>query len=228
MGLVKYSPLVSEVRGKVGDVIFSRNTYGAYVRDYVIPLNPNTTYQQTARNLMSAAVILWQGLSEDQRTQWRAYASELIRTNRYNDLSRLSGYNAFIMQAINRSRMSLSPLSVPNGFNRPEQYKAVSFKADTTLGLYTLQWSPNIALSDRLFVYATPGLSPGINFVKAEFRYLTSYSSFAGGSANIASVYSSRFGGLASVGSKVFIKVKGVYIASGLEGVETKIFDIAV
>lgn len=60
MARVTYSPLVSDVRGKAGDAVFASWKGRGYVRQRVIPSNPQTAAQTAVRDAMAEVVALWQ------------------------------------------------------------------------------------------------------------------------------------------------------------------------
>lgn len=61
--------------GSVGGMTGSHNRGGLYLRARSIPVNTNTSFQQTVRNLMSQLTSRWVNtLTEAQRLAWQAYA----------------------------------------------------------------------------------------------------------------------------------------------------------
>ncbi len=228
MALVKYSPLIAEARGKVGDVVFSRNAYAAYVRDHVIPANPNTASQQNVRADMTAASQKWQTLTDVQRKQWESQACEFTRRNIFGDEVCLNGYNWFIRASLNRLAAGFFILTVPIYPPAPIQYHLDSLVADTTAGTMTIAWSPANHINHRIIVYATPGMSTGINFVKSEYRQIASILFAQTSPRNIAADYIAVFGALPVAGTKVFVKIRGVNTSSGVGVVESPLSAVAI
>lgn len=70
MSLVKFTPIVSDARGKIGDAVFSSWKGRAYIRTRVDPANPNTAAQQAVRNSLARCVELWQYLEEQVQNDW--------------------------------------------------------------------------------------------------------------------------------------------------------------
>ena len=60
----------SEIRGKVGGKVYSRNASGAFVRQYVKPVNANTNLQQTVRNNFASLSGAYRDLSDANRATY--------------------------------------------------------------------------------------------------------------------------------------------------------------
>lgn len=225
MALVKYSPLIAEARGKVGDVIFSRNTYGAYVRDYVIPVQPGSTEQVKYQDYYAAVIGGWQGLTDVQRSMWIKASIDWSRKNIFGDGSKLSGFNLYVKLNMNRQKISLSnfsvpPLHVPPILVRPVSLSIVNFSSVMNLSVDVAPTSTN-----NLIIYATPPLSPGINFVETEYRLFSIKKT--GTSFTLGASYSSFFGTFPAVGEKVFLRLATVATASGIQSPAKSISKIA-
>lgn len=87
---------MGELRGKLGPNIFSRNGHGQYVRNYILPVNPNTIAQATARNSFSNIVNTYKDLTSAQRTAWKNYADTLYQPRSHSHSMQYSGYQAYI------------------------------------------------------------------------------------------------------------------------------------
>lgn len=86
-----------EVRGSMGGVTFSRNRFGQYKRVRAVPVNPNSSRQQGARNRFTALTELWSGtLTEAQRISWNDYAAAVPVTNRLGQSIFLTGFNHYV------------------------------------------------------------------------------------------------------------------------------------
>lgn len=57
----------SEIRGKIGGKVYSRNASGAFVRKYVKPTNANTVKQQSVRNTFGSLSGAYRDLTDAQR-----------------------------------------------------------------------------------------------------------------------------------------------------------------
>lgn len=96
MALIKGSGIVSEARGTIGGVVYSRNRYGMYARSWAKPTNPNTSAQIAARGNLGAASQAWSGLTTLQRIGWDDYAAATPVVNRLGESVTRSGYQWFV------------------------------------------------------------------------------------------------------------------------------------
>lgn len=83
--------------GKQGGIVWSRNRFGAYVRNRAVPVNPNTDRQVAIRNAVRSLSIRWETLlSQAQRDAWDTYASNVVWKNPLGQDVYLTGLNHFI------------------------------------------------------------------------------------------------------------------------------------
>jgi len=97
MALVKYGGVAIDVRGKIAGNVFSRNSYGSYIRALTKPVNPNTELQQNIRGVMQSITTRWnQTLTQEQRDGWNVYAAAITWQNRLGDDIQLTGFNMYV------------------------------------------------------------------------------------------------------------------------------------
>lgn len=92
------SPLLGEARGKLGSVVFSRNSAGAYVRVFVVPVNHRSTKQVNHRQAFSIGSAMWCTLTDQQKVEWHNYAKDPVRFTPVYAMNTggISGQNAYI------------------------------------------------------------------------------------------------------------------------------------
>lgn len=91
------SPVIGELSGKLGGMVYSRNQYGQYVRDLVTPANPNTPAQQFWRGSFSNAVARYGStLTAAQRAAWDVYAESVPGFNRLGVPVRFTGFQMYV------------------------------------------------------------------------------------------------------------------------------------
>lgn len=97
MGLVKFSPLVSAVSGKVGGVVFSRTVGGSSVRSWSKGTNPNAPGQLIQRSRLSQLSTVYGQLTPAQRQSFvdAANLAEHKVTNRLGEQTNLTGPQFF-------------------------------------------------------------------------------------------------------------------------------------
>lgn len=75
MAKIKLSSVgITNISGKAGGSIYSRNRGGAYVKNFAVPTNPNTTFQQNVRSIFGGIAQAWRSLTEEQRNSFNEMA----------------------------------------------------------------------------------------------------------------------------------------------------------
>lgn len=95
MALVKFGGGVTSMRGTLAGNIFSRNAGGNYVKQFMIPTNPQTASQLAARAIFSQISTAWSGLTQGQRNGWITRAATIPFENSVGDEYFLSGKGLF-------------------------------------------------------------------------------------------------------------------------------------
>lgn len=214
MAIVKFSPLISEARGAVGDIVFSRNTYGAYVRDRVTPANPDSIQQQLFRGRFATVVAAWSSLSDNQRKEWRGVAPHWSRKNIFGDHSQLSGYGLFMRLNLNVYNLTLATLTHPPEPVPPDPISISSLVLDNGANSYVITLASAVADNTRVQLRASSSLNLGVNFVKSEYRYIAVIQNTD--TYSFKNKYAYVFGGSAITGKRVFIAANSVNIATGI------------
>jgi len=97
MAKVSTGPLISDIRNKIGDVVFFRNRAGLANRAYAIPTQPDTDRQLDCQAAMTAAMLRWQTvLTDTQRQGWESFAQRFPNRTSINGVRPLSGTGAYI------------------------------------------------------------------------------------------------------------------------------------
>jgi hypothetical protein len=64
-------------KGKRGQVVASRNRFGPYHKEFVVPQQPGTAAQREVWEYMTELSWLWNRLSDERRRAWRQRAEEV-------------------------------------------------------------------------------------------------------------------------------------------------------
>lgn len=70
MAQIKFGAFVTDMRGKIGGSVFSKNKNGAYAKNKVTPSNPQSGAQMAVRNLLAGFAQQWRTLTETTRQGW--------------------------------------------------------------------------------------------------------------------------------------------------------------
>lgn len=84
MAKVSFSANIEDIRGKVGNSVFTAGRSGAVLRTRAQVKNPNTAAQSGVRANLSKASATFKGLTSAQVTQWANYAATIVRHNPVN------------------------------------------------------------------------------------------------------------------------------------------------
>lgn len=95
MANIRTGSIVSDIRGKVGSEIYSRNRGGAYVKAYSGYTENWNARQIASQTALTAANSLWQSLTESERRQWDTFANSFDASSYFVN-KRFSGRTLFI------------------------------------------------------------------------------------------------------------------------------------
>lgn len=87
--------MIGELSGKLGGNVFARNKAGAYIRQYVIPVNPNTLAQSNARSAFGTSSSSYHSLTSVIKNQWTNFAQNLYLPKNGINTGQYSGFSAF-------------------------------------------------------------------------------------------------------------------------------------
>lgn len=132
--------IVATASGSQGGVTASHNRYGAYLRNRSIPVNPNTSRQQTARSRFQDAAERWSGtLSAAERAAWNLYGSNVTWLNALGETCSLTGFAHFVRSYCAMLAAGLTPVDDgPTIFSLPG--------ADSTLSAAISEATQNISV----------------------------------------------------------------------------------
>jgi hypothetical protein len=106
MAIITPSALISEIRGSVGDTVYSHNRYRAYTKLRTAPSFPGSDAQLQFNAALSDSVQGWRNLTDNERESWIEFAKENKARPRIGDSSVLSGMNAYIRASIQNSTIT--------------------------------------------------------------------------------------------------------------------------
>lgn len=212
---MKFGALVVDGRGKIGGHVASKNRGGAYLRTKVTPVNPNTSAQSASRNRLTTLSQSWRGLTAAQRATFNAAVGDFSKTDIFGDVKNPSGFNLYQRLNNNLSNIGVAAINVAPLASAVDTVSIGALTIDVGAGdAMTLALSASVPAGTSLQIWATPGLSPGVNFVKSEYRLLQVAAAAATSPVDIQSAYEARFG-VPVAGQKVFVQIKFVNATTG-------------
>jgi len=226
--LVKGS-IVSAMSGKMGGIVASHNAGGQYLRQYSVPTNPSTIYQEAVRNAIATLTSRWTSvLTQDNRDQWAVFAANMTTTNPLGDTGLNPALSWYCACNVPRIQAGIAVVDAgPSTFTMATLTPPVATitAAGTTVSLAftnTDAWANEAG--GYLLVYASRPQSVGINFFKGPYRYSGKVTGAATPPTSPATITLAFASG--PTGSKQFFQVRCVR-ADGRISAPFRIFDIA-
>jgi hypothetical protein len=220
--MAKYIGLMTtDMRGKLGGQVASKNRYGTYMRARVAPVQPRTPYQETARALFTAVSQAWRGLGASVIAQWNAVAASYTRSNSLGQKSNLTGAQLYNKLSINQTNIDPSGGVVSASPVAPVSVAACGIASGTATPttLVVVGNEAAVPAATTLFIYATAPVSAGKHFFgKKTYRLIAVEAAATSLTAlSIFTAYNARFGA-PTVASKIAVKFVPVNTATGWEG----------
>lgn len=219
MALVKYGHIIAEARGKLNGTVFSRNTYGAYMREKVTPANPNTTRQQEVRAIFGDAAAAWRSLTDEERTAWSALALTLTRKNVFGDNMPLSGFNFYMRVRVNLATIGATIPTTPPSITPSIETPRITWSEFTTAPAFTVTGEPaEVPVGYTMIVELAAGLSAGISFVEAAYIIIGTIEETKTIETELDSLLATAIPAPVA-GEKAFLRVKLINTTTGLPSV---------
>lgn len=130
MGKIQFGSFVTDMRGKVGGSIYSKNAFGSYVKNKTIPINPNTPAQQAARAQFATVSQDWANLTRAQKRAWGANAINYQQKDVFGKVYTPSGFGMFMSLNGNLSTVGAEKLVAPPSITPPPDMYDFNMDAD--------------------------------------------------------------------------------------------------
>jgi hypothetical protein len=207
---------VSQVSGRVGGTIFSRNRGGAYMRNGSKPTAVTTPAAQLIKAMTAQASQAWAVLTEDLREQWREWATQNPVINRLGQSRTLSGHQAFVKLNVRLLYANASLIGSPPVVPAPQPVTpgTITF-TDSPLAL-TVAFSPTplgTGIAAQCFAYLSN--SPGVAYVKNRLALVATGATATATPLDIEAGVVERFG-TPQAGQTIHIGLRTIDTATGL------------
>lgn len=217
---IKFGSIVVAGSGKIGGHVASRNRAGSYMRTRVTPMNPNSPYQAGARNRLSTISTAWRGLEPEEILAWNGAVSMFKGTNIFGDLKTPSGFNLFqklnnnLLRTGEEDLLSTPPLPVALPVIVGGELAAVPATS------VKITFDAAIDVSATVVeAWATPAISPGVSFVKSQFRVIGLLGTYASGGYDLTEDYEAKFGEVGIADMKIFVMLRQISNVTGQAGI---------
>ena len=221
---IKYSGIgIVDAAGKVNGTVLSRNRGGSYARVWVKPTNPASVKQIFQRNQLSTLSAGFRALGQPAIAQWNSAAINFPIKNRLGETIHPSGIDLYVGLNINLISIGLPIIAVPPVPQDTLGFNTMSLTSVAGVVKIVFTPTPSPTTSNSL-IFATPGLSAGVSFVKSQYRLIGSMVHTTASPFDITALYTTKFGA-PIVGTQIFVQMRPVNIVSGqqLKGIFAKI-----
>jgi hypothetical protein len=219
---VKFGAIVTDGRNKIGGHVMSKNRAGSYMRTKVSPSQPYSTYSANVRARLANISIAWRGLTEAVRTLWNNAVSDWKSTDIFGDTKTPSGFNLYQKLNNNASIVGASAIANPPSPLAVPCFATFSAICDNSDGSVTLAFTPAIAATEKVKLFASAAQSGGKSFVKSELRLIGVLDSTNTTPYVATAMYNAKFGAVGAVGKKIFFAAEQVKLTTGQAGAKVE------
>jgi len=217
MAKVKFGGMVADARGKLDGVVYSKNQYGAYVRNKVSPVQPQTARQTLVRERLATLSKNYATvLTDAQRAAWSAFAKINPSVDIFGQPQAMTGIGAYCrLGAIILNTGAAAPLATPPADLQVSGLIGCTVAAAAGAGTLGIVFGVSpLAAGEELYIYATQGFSAGRQFFKPALRFIgcspgAQVTPYAAGPQYVA-----KFGAMIA-GTAIGVLVMVVNVANG-------------
>lgn len=217
---MKYAPsaLIGRLSRSAGSTTASHNRYGAYLRNRVIPTNPQSSRQTAVRTTFGTFSADYRALTSEQQAGWRALGTQITRTDSLGQQYSLTGLQAFVSVNQNLNLIGQPAVVAAPALALPPALDLVSIVADASAGTITLTTEPEEVPEDTYWViFGSRPVSAGVQFVPAAaFKFLEAQNPTAGGPFNVGPSWTALFGAMLE-GTSLQLRVRAI-TSAGISG----------
>jgi len=170
------SQVYTQASGSIGGVTYSHNQGGLYTRARAIPVNANTSQQQTVRNVMATLTALWvQTLTQAQRDAWATYSLNVPIPDSLGEPRDIGGLAMYArcniprLQAGGLARVDIAPTVFTLG-SLSAIVTTADVSAQTTSTTYNNTDGWATVAGGALLLYQSRATSPATNYFKGPYR----------------------------------------------------------
>ena len=191
--------------GSIGRQTYLLGRNGQVVRNRVVPLNPNTSYQKTVRTRLAQVAQSWRGLTASEITGWNSVAKAYASKTRLNQSGGLTGEQLFCKLNCNLAFLGDDQITTPTAVPDFGELAVTGLNITNTAGTILIKLSAPTAVGENHYVRASKGVSAGISRTP-RLVMLGMVPAPVTGVSNITSLYTVRWP-IPAVGQKVFVSV---------------------
>ena len=213
MALIKWSGMVSEIKGKLNGSIFSNPTYGAQMRNRKSCKGKNSAVWGASKSILSVVASEWKSLTNVQRQSFVDQAPHYPYVNKFGDSVEPSGYQLYCTLNLNLRKIGVGQLTTAIAKRTEVDISPFVFQVSAGGALELTYTSPSSALV-QLLVYCSPPVSPGVYYPPRKMAFIKQINGSSSSPQDIDSAVEEKYGAV-SDGQKYFLRVEIIDILSG-------------
>jgi len=166
MARIVLGPIVSEARNKQGNLVYSRNQHGDYIRTRVDPDETPTAARNYVWGIFGPLAAEWSAtLTEAQRLAWAGFAAKHPFKNVHGQEHFICGYDAFFRVNLILKYQGYATKTTPPKDTKVTPPQTFSIDANITTSKMWLIWTPTPVPTDHdLIWFASAPQNPGRNY----------------------------------------------------------------
>lgn len=173
MANIKLSAFATDIKGKVGGTVFSKNGGGAYVKNKSNGQRGALTASSNAKARFGNVSSAWKNLSAVQQKLWQDATPLYPTTDKFGDTRLLSGRSLFLQLNTNLVNAGKNMISVPAP---PRDLQIPDFVNIVTPDLFQLKCVQGFRnyINEAVFVPIGLGLSPNCPALDTDYNFTVS------------------------------------------------------
>jgi len=200
--------------GKVGLNVNYKGRNGQVRRAFVVPANPRTIYQMNVRSNLTTVGHRFKTLTTAQQDAWETAGRRYQTRSRLGQSGPMTGYQLFAKINCTLAQFGQDQVDVPPGPPNTPSVAVQGLLITNTGGNVAVKLTVPTNPGENTVIRASAPQSSAVRSVPAT-RILGTCPVPVGGSADITSLYTARFGPLAA-GDRIFVEASTM--AEGWEG----------
>ena len=173
MAKLKYGAVISDARGSIEGVTFSQGRFGPFARKRGIPRVQQTGFTTAVRVRLANFARRWFGtLTQVQRDAWIALAVANPVTDVFSNSHILTGQQLYIRCNQLRAQAGLAVIDAAPADQAVTGLATLTVTATAPATLSLAFTATPLAAGHRLYIFASPSLSPGKVATKSDMKFI--------------------------------------------------------
>ena len=197
MALIKWSGLVSEVKGVLNGTVFSNATYGATMRNRKRTNGQHTTYWARSKKNLSVVASTWRTLTSMQVGTWESQRTSYPYSDKFGASKTPSAYQLFC--TLNSNLVNMDQGIIFNALAPAPQkdIKPVALN-ETGGGVVSISFKKLLSADHRILVYVSPPQSAGVHSLPQRSQLIANQLSTGSGNIILTTDLALRWGELSN------------------------------